>query len=197
VDVSSFSESYGRITPPLPGEFQLENLASAVTAAEVLSSHGFDRVDREAVRKGLQQVRWPGRCQVLEEDPLTLLDCAHNPGGMAAFLEWAGQRAGKKPLGLIFSAAGDKDLRTLADRVAASCSRVWVCELDSPRTASLEALTGVFETRGVAVQSGTFQEVRQAARNWQRETGGVLGIAGSMYLAGMELSANRDPGELF
>jgi dihydrofolate synthase/folylpolyglutamate synthase len=197
LELSSSSESYGRISPPLPGQFQLENLASAVTAAEALSNNGFDRVNRETVRKGLQQVTWPGRCQVLEEDPLTLIDCAHNPGGMAAFLKWAGQRAGKKPLGLIFSASGDKDLRAMAHQVAAACHSVWVCELNTPRTASQEELTAVFDIQGLSVQAGSFQQVRQAARDWQAETGGALCIAGSIYLVGMALSADRDAGELF
>lgn len=197
LEISSSSEHYGRVVPALSGRFQVENLAAAVTAVEALSDLGFDRVNREAVRRGLQQVSWPGRCQVLETDPLVLLDCAHNPSGLSAFLEWASCRAGKKDLGLIFSAAGDKDLGAMAYRAAGSCSRVWLCELDSPRTASLKALTAAFDSQGMSVQTGSFDQVRQAARDWQAETGGVVCIAGSIYLAGMALSTNRDAGELF
>ena len=67
------------LTTPLIGDHQLENVATAVAAVEVLRERGFDMPD-SAIERGVADVRWPGRFQVYERDGKTIvLDGAHNP----------------------------------------------------------------------------------------------------------------------
>ncbi|MBN1544990.1 hypothetical protein JW898_06035 [Candidatus Woesearchaeota archaeon] len=60
----------------LKGRFQKENAGIAVQAAKEL------RIDEESVKQSLRRVKWPGRAEFIENN--VLLDCAHNPGGIAA-----------------------------------------------------------------------------------------------------------------
>ncbi|MBI4188745.1 MAG: bifunctional folylpolyglutamate synthase/dihydrofolate synthase, partial [Chloroflexi bacterium] len=62
---------------PLLGRHQLDNAATAVAALEVLIEKGF-AISGESMAKGLAQVNWPGRLQVLSRHPLLVVDGAHN-----------------------------------------------------------------------------------------------------------------------
>jgi dihydrofolate synthase / folylpolyglutamate synthase len=62
---------------PLVGDYQPANAALAIAAAHVL-----DTVDDRAVRDGLAATRWPGRLQVISDDPRVILDGGHNPAAM-------------------------------------------------------------------------------------------------------------------
>ena len=77
----SDGETY-RLRTPLLGDWQLENAAAAVTAAETLAALGYD-VPKAAIEAGVREVRWPGRFQVFERDGKTIVvDGAHNPYSM-------------------------------------------------------------------------------------------------------------------
>jgi dihydrofolate synthase/folylpolyglutamate synthase len=63
---------------PLLGQYQLENATTAVAALEVLAEKD-SRIAKSDIVKGLAQVNWPGRLQVLSYHPLVVVDGAHNP----------------------------------------------------------------------------------------------------------------------
>lgn len=67
---------YQGVHLPGIGRHQASNAAVAVTALEALSDIG---VPHRLVARGLADVRWPGRLEVISESPTVLLDGAHNP----------------------------------------------------------------------------------------------------------------------
>ena len=76
----------------LPGRHQRTNARLAGTLAEAILEADFDRgVAGEAI----ETVAWPGRYQQLKDRPKVIFDVAHNPHGIAAFLEtMAGESTG-------------------------------------------------------------------------------------------------------
>ena len=62
---------------PLLGEHQALNATVAVAAVGVLREAG-TTISDEALRAGLRQVYWPGRLEVLNQQPLLVVDSAHN-----------------------------------------------------------------------------------------------------------------------
>ena len=62
----------------LRGRHQYGNAAVALAVVELLSRDGFP-VPEAAIREGLATARWPGRLEVVAQDPRVLLDGAHNP----------------------------------------------------------------------------------------------------------------------
>src|SRR6185436_19563140 len=59
------------------------NAACALAMVEVLSRRGIS-VSDEAVRSGLHSVSWEGRLECVEQQPMLLLDGAHNPAAAKA-----------------------------------------------------------------------------------------------------------------
>lgn len=66
----------------MAGDFQVANAACAVAAVQALPA-GFT-VSEQAVRNGLLNARIPGRVELVQRDPLVILDGAHNPEKMRA-----------------------------------------------------------------------------------------------------------------
>lgn len=71
---------------PLLGHHQVYNAAVALSAIDVLTKKGW-KISEEAVSRGMQEVRWPGRFEVLHEEPLLIVDGGHNPQCMEALAQ--------------------------------------------------------------------------------------------------------------
>ena len=63
---------------PLLGAHQLKNAAVVLELAEVLRRRGF-KIEQNALEHGLYAVHWPGRFELLSEEPLFVVDGGHNP----------------------------------------------------------------------------------------------------------------------
>ena len=63
---------------PLLGAHQLKNAAVALELAEVLREKGW-KLEQTDVEHGLYAVNWPGRFELLSDEPLFVVDGGHNP----------------------------------------------------------------------------------------------------------------------
>ncbi len=123
----------------LLGRHQLFNCACALEALEVLEEDGYD-IKESAVRKGLKNIVWPGRLEIVSKRPLIVLDCAHNPAG-AAVLKHALQREfNYKRLFLILGIMADKDIKGIISTLAPIADTVILTRPKTERAASLEML---------------------------------------------------------
>jgi dihydrofolate synthase/folylpolyglutamate synthase len=69
------------LTISLNGEHQMYNSALAVMTLEVLRQYYAVLVDEEHLQRGLIETKWPGRLELMSEQPRLLIDGAHNPEG--------------------------------------------------------------------------------------------------------------------
>ncbi len=133
--------------------------------------------------------RFRGRLQLLDGDPPTVLDGAHNPDAVAALVRVASRsaRPARAPLALVLGVLEDKDAAAmLGDADAAASSG-----RGSPRRPSSRALSPA-ALQSLARQLGfeaTVCEPRPAraleqARRWAREHAGAVLVTGSVYLVG-------------
>jgi len=77
---------FRRIELSLPGAFQFSNSASAITLFLLWLQReqprkAPDRIEA-AIRAGLRDARWPGRLEIIRQDPLTVIDVGHTPDGI-------------------------------------------------------------------------------------------------------------------
>jgi dihydrofolate synthase/folylpolyglutamate synthase len=99
------------------GAFQRENFAVAVTAAEAYAGG----LDAAAVRAAAESVTMPGRMEVVADGPLTILDGAHNPAGIAALGAELDSLVGDRPLVAVLSVLDDKDAAGMLAALAPRC----------------------------------------------------------------------------
>ena len=162
------------------GAFQRRNFALARAATEAY----LGSLDPAAVRTAGATVRVPGRLQVIDEEPLTLLDGAHNPDGMAALAESLPEiAAGADRVVGVISILDDKDAPGMLRALLPVCDAIVLTSSHNPRALpppTLQSLAGQL--------SGPPSELvrdPQAALRRGRELAGHRGVVlatGSIYL---------------
>jgi dihydrofolate synthase/folylpolyglutamate synthase len=112
------------------GSFQRRNFAVARTAAEAY----LGELDAAAVETAAGEVLVPGRLQVAGQDPLTLLDGAHNPDGIAALVESLPDvLAARKRLVGVVSILEDKDAAGMLAALLPHCATLIATSSQNPR----------------------------------------------------------------
>jgi dihydrofolate synthase/folylpolyglutamate synthase len=94
------------LSVPLRGAHQRDNAATAIAAALRLRRQ-FPFTDA-ALRRGLADVRWPGRLDVVQACPLVVLDGAHNADGVSAVVRALPEVVGGRKVHLLFGVMRDK-----------------------------------------------------------------------------------------
>jgi dihydrofolate synthase/folylpolyglutamate synthase len=162
------------------GAYQQRNFAVAATAAEAWLQAP---LRPDAVHAAAASVVVPGRFEIVAAEPVTILDGAHNPGGMAALAEALRAFAGGRPVVAVVSILDDKDAAAMLRELLPLCRELICTASANPRAlspATLESLArqlGGPPARVVAQPAEALQEARRAAG-----PGGVALATGSIYL---------------
>jgi len=169
------------LSTPLPGRHQARNAALAVRAAE-LWAEAEPRIGADAIRAGVEMVRWPGRLESFRVGGRTvLLDGCHNAEGAAAlarFLDDAGIRGD-----LVFGAMADKQIEEIGRLLLPRVARVRFTAPAVERACPPDELAA--RLCGLAPESSTAPSVESAlaAELASARTEPII-VAGSLYLVG-------------
>jgi dihydrofolate synthase/folylpolyglutamate synthase len=180
-NVTTPLRTYGDLRIPLMGAHQLINAAAAVYGAEILKDL---RLDEAAVRQGLAQVTWPGRLEVLNQNPMVVLDGAHNPDGARALTEWlAPRRRDFSGVWLVAGMLDDKDQAGWAALLDPWVDGVVVTRPCFHKTDGWRDFSGCFQAKRLGVR---MREDPSEALSLVLETASeqdLILLAGSLYLA--------------
>ena len=127
---------------PLLGEYQARNAGVAATLARQVVPD----LDDAALARGLRKAYWPGRFEVMGDEPLVVLDGAHNPGACEALAETLSE-FDYDDLHLVLGAMHDKDHRGMAEALPTPDDTI-ICQPDLDRAEEPEVLERVFENAG-------------------------------------------------
>jgi len=183
------SGGYRDLRLALLGEHQLENATLALALAEHLREAGLP-IGEEAIRRGLEQARWPGRLQVVAREPWVVVDSAHNADSFARMFVALRRHLAFDRLILVLGVFADKDLSGIAAEVArAEVALVVATTSPSPRSATPEALVAVLHDAApqLAVRSEPDAPAAIAQALEVASPHDLVCVAGSVYLAGEAL----------
>lgn len=173
-----------RLRIPLMGEYQAHNAALAVRAYEAMTN----TLDEDAIREGLKHASWPGRLELVADDPPVFIDGAHNaPAADALARELTGQGYSGM-MTLVLGVMQDKDAAGIIGPLLPLGKQVIFTRAAYGRAASPVALALQAREMGF---SGTFHEVQCVADaiGEARAMGSPVLVAGSFYTAGEALEA--------
>ena len=184
VSMELYEKSYSDVEISMVGRHQAENLKTALATLEILRKSGAVKLDREALYEGLKRARQPGRFEVISEDPLVIIDGAHNEAGAQALQETMAQHfAGKKIL-LVAGILADKEIDPIVKFLTKITDHIIVTEPDNPRKLAAEKLAEHVAEFGVAAEA--VSDVEAAVHRAKELADGydVILFAGSLYLIG-------------
>jgi len=101
--------SYEKLPISLTGPHQFNNAAVALMALEVLRQYQAVRLEEEPLLAAFGHTRWPGRLELVRDDPPLLLDGAHNPEGGAALAKALRESFQYRKLHLMLGMISTKD----------------------------------------------------------------------------------------
>ncbi len=191
------------------GEYQYENAAIARQAAHCYFSyidknkqdrHSIqDTIDRQVVhsgrqtveqiiRTGLSRATWPGRMQILSEDPFLLVDGAHNPDGTAALRQslmtlYPGER-----FHFLMGVMADKDYMGMITDLLPLAIDFHTVTVQSDRALAAEQLAAQIASYGVPATASP--DLSTALHDTLSHKGRTVAF-GSLYFVGEVMSAHK------
>ena len=169
---------------PMIGEHQAENAACALETVKILRSKGLI-LPEEAVRRGLGCAKIRGRLDVAAQDPVMIVDGAHNPAA-AGVLKRALRIFGQRPRVAVMAVMQDKDYYSVVHTIAGCCDALVCCAVpDMPRSCTAEEICQAGkEVCKHCETADTVSEALLRARTLAGKNGLVV-VCGSLYLAGI------------
>jgi dihydrofolate synthase/folylpolyglutamate synthase len=180
-----------RFQIPLLGFHQVVNAAVAYAALMEAKRVGL-RLQGSAVEQGFRQVNWPGRFQVLNGDPVLIVDSAHNRDSALKLRLALDDYYPGQPVTLIFGASADKDIEGMLTELLPRVTRIIVTKSNHPRAEQPAFIAEIAHSHGVRVEeaepiAGAISRGIEIAR-----PGEVILICGSLFVAGEALRAWED-----
>lgn len=168
------------------GAFQRRNFALAAAAARAhLELRGIAPRE-DAIAAAAASTEVPGRMHLLDGDPPTMLDGAHNPAAVQALVEALPEVLPAGPLALVLGVLEDKDAAQMLAALLPLCERAWFTAPPSSRAlspAALQSLARQIGFEAVACEPRPAHALAQA-RTWASERVGSVLATGSVYLVG-------------
>ncbi|PWK06246.1 bifunctional folylpolyglutamate synthase/dihydrofolate synthase [Tumebacillus permanentifrigoris] len=177
--------AFSKLQIGMLGPHQVLNASLAVAACVQLNRMGWT-ISEEALRQGLANTRWAGRFEVIERDPLLILDGAHNPEGAAVLAKTVAELLPNTKLTVVVGILADKAIPGVLAPVLCYATHVIVTRADFPRAAVPADVARVVRELDPQVPCEVYDTVQQAldrARELTRrgETDAIL-VTGSLYM---------------
>ena len=143
-----------------------------------------DRVEA-AIRAGLRNTRWPGRLEVIGQDPLTVIDVGHTPDGIRQSLASLLAIHGAGDWILVTGASGDKKADEIVGALAPSfdtiiCTAAHHKGADAQRIAAAAARTNPAASLHVAA---SIEEAVRVSQELAKAKQRRIYVAGGLFLA--------------
>lgn len=180
---------FRHLEPNLPGAFQFNNAAIAATLFLLWlhreQKHKAPRRIEAAIRAGLRDVQWPGRLEIIQHDPLTVIDVGHTPDGIRQSLASLVAIHGADDWILVTGASRDKKADEIAGALAPSFDTI-ICATARHKGADAEAIAAAarLANPGAGVQiAATVEDAVRLSQEIARARKRRIYVAGGLFLA--------------
>ena len=180
---------YRGLETSLLGAVQFNNAAIAAALfllwlQRVQPRQAPERVEA-AIRSGLRDTQWPGRLEIIAQDPLTVIDVGHTPDGIRQSLASLKAIHGAEGWILVTGASGDKKADEIVGSLAPSFDTI-ICTAAYHKGAKPEAIADAAKRANPAADIHIADRIEDAVR-LARELAAArkrkLYVAGGLFLA--------------
>jgi len=167
---------------PLLGYHQVENAATAYAAILAARIEGLT-IDDTAIREGFKKVFWPGRFEVLNRQPLLIIDSAHNRDSALKLRLAIEDYLPAKPVILVFGASEDKDVPGMFAELLPRVTQLIATQSIHPRAIEPEKLVDLAHQFGVRAKA--IEPVEAAIKKALELAGNdaAVIVGGSIFIA--------------
>jgi dihydrofolate synthase / folylpolyglutamate synthase len=188
-DFSSGRYEFPALNIALLGAFQFNNAAIAITLflhwlGRAFEEKNFARIE-SAVRTGLRETSWPGRLEIINQNPLTVIDAGHTPDAIRQSLASLKQLYGAKDWILVVGISFDKEIEAILGTLAPSFDTI-ICTAAHHKGADASVIAAA--ARKISPQaevhvSATVEDAFHACHELAALHGRKIYVAGGLFTA--------------
>ena len=167
----------------LQGNHQIDNAGLVLAACELLNKSRA-KLSFNGIKKGLEKNRWPGRLDIVSENPLIILDGAHNIIATRKLVKYLSKNLAGRNITLIAGILDDKPYSSMLKTLCSVCNRAILTQPKINRALPPEKLYSA--AKEVITDIKIIPDVSQAIKHAIKTTpkNEAICIAGSLYLVG-------------
>ncbi|MGL4108239.1 bifunctional folylpolyglutamate synthase/dihydrofolate synthase [Clostridium sp. LP20] len=169
---------------PLLGEHQITNLLVALRAYELICDIEGLEIKNEEIADSIYKVKWIGRLEIMDRNPMIVIDGAHNIQGIKMLKENVERYFKYKNIYLLLGILADKQVKDMIKVITPMAKRVYALTPHSDRAELCEDLkkeVEIYNNNCIALES--YDEALERVLLEAEEDDLVL-ISGSLYMIG-------------
>ena len=156
----------------LLGEYQAYNASIAIEAAKYF----YNDLPDELINYALSNIFWPGRLEVMNENPKIIIDGAHNIHAMNALVNTIKNNY-KEKINVIFSALVDKDIKGMIKILDTIANKYYFTGIEDARKSNIDDFKNYTNKDNVIIKN--YKEAIDKAV--EENKGEIILITGSLH----------------
>ena len=178
-DDTEFTYRYGsyeleNIQLKMIGQHQHENAALAITTLIEMYQRGMIQLNFNTMIEAIEHTTWSGRIEKVQEEPLILIDGAHNRESIDALVDTLKQYYSDKKIDVLFAAIDGKPIGKMMSSIEEIANRFYVTTFDFPKALPIDAVYDYLEHHHI-------EKVQDYPQFIEQYDGELLVVTGSLY----------------
>lgn len=161
----------------LLGTYQAYNASLAVEAAYLID----DTLTINEIQKGLDNTFWPGRLEMIRNNPRVLIDGAHNIHGIDALVNTIKNLYPDNKINIVFTALHDKEYKKMIDSLNEITNKYYFTSINDLRATDINEFINITNINSEVISD--FKECINKAINDLNDE--ILIITGSLHFISM------------
>ena len=173
-----------KVRIPLIGSHQKDNAVTAIYTAEILSFYWDYDIPLDLFIEGIKDTYWPGRFQIIQGEPLIVLDGAHNLDGIRSLKETIIRLFPDRNIINVSGILRDKEYKKMVETIAPVLSKVITTTPNNSRALSSDELKIRYDKyiRDVISIESPVDAFTYAMSHAKKDD--IVLVSGSLYLVG-------------
>ncbi|WP_252229267.1 folylpolyglutamate synthase/dihydrofolate synthase family protein [Clostridium sp. ZBS15] len=169
---------------PLMGEHQILNLSVALNTIEVLCEREGLIINKEIMEKSIESVKWKGRLEVLNKNPLIIIDGAHNIEGIKMLRNNIEKYFRYNKIYLLLGILADKQVEDMVKEITKIAHKIYALTPHSDRAElNTELKSEILKYNKNTIALDSYEQAIKQALNEAKSEDLIL-ISGSLYMIG-------------
>ena len=176
------NKSFYSFKPSLLGFHQIENSIVALYALEILDKI-WKPLNKRKIIEAIENVSWPGRLEIIDENPKIILDGAHNVEGVKALKKFLMENNLPSYI-LIFAIMRDKEIKKISQLIFPQAKKIFLTKFPYYRAAEpkhIFKISSIYKEKIVIEENP--EKALKKAKNLAKKNDVIL-ITGSLFLIG-------------
>lgn len=168
----------------LLGEHQIYNCLTVLKILEVLKEKGYN-ITEDSIKNGLLSCKFAGRFEIIQKDPIIILDGGHNINGVEYFSKAIKKYFGDKKIILFYGMLKDKKPEIVVDYLIDISKEIYTLTPNNPRSMSAIDLAELIKGKNSTIKVealSSYEEILPIIKNANKDE--CIACVGSLYLIG-------------